>query len=260
MWYKKKGFPEEEELVLCTVTKILPHSVFVKLDEYQGTEGLIHISEITPGRVRNIRDFVKENKKLVCKVLRGDQKNNQVDLSLRRVNLGQRKAKLESVQFEEKAEKVLEAVGKKIKLPIEEMYKKVGFSLVDKYGSLSEAFQLLVDLKTEWKDVTADAKVKTELMDFVKEKIKPPEVNITGTLTLSSTDSMGVEVVKAAVKKAEDAAKKNNYKVHFSYLSAPHYKVIMYGRDFKTAEKHLTEVVSVIEKEMKNKGVFEFAR
>ena len=56
MFYKKQGFPEESELVLCTVKKILDHSVFVGLDEYNNLEGMIHISEVSPGRIRNIRD------------------------------------------------------------------------------------------------------------------------------------------------------------------------------------------------------------
>ena len=55
MLYKREGFPEEDELVMCTVTKIFPHSVFVNIDEF-GRTGVIHISEISPGRIRNIRD------------------------------------------------------------------------------------------------------------------------------------------------------------------------------------------------------------
>ena len=68
MFYKKQGIPEENEIVICTVKKILPHGVFVSIDEYKDKEGLIHISEISPGRVRNIRDFVEEGKKIVCKI------------------------------------------------------------------------------------------------------------------------------------------------------------------------------------------------
>ena len=47
MLYKRQGFPEESELVLCTVTKVQYDSVFVNLNEY-GKLGVIHISEISP--------------------------------------------------------------------------------------------------------------------------------------------------------------------------------------------------------------------
>jgi len=66
MFYKKQGFPEVDDIIICTIKKILPNCVFVILDEYENKEGLIHISEISPGRIRNIRDFVKEGKKIVC--------------------------------------------------------------------------------------------------------------------------------------------------------------------------------------------------
>ena len=64
MLLKKHGFPEESEIVLCTVTKVQYDSVFVNLNEY-GKLGVIHISEISPGRIRNIRDFVKEGRIII---------------------------------------------------------------------------------------------------------------------------------------------------------------------------------------------------
>ena len=36
MFYKKQGIPENGEVVICTVKKILFHSVFVDIDEYRG--------------------------------------------------------------------------------------------------------------------------------------------------------------------------------------------------------------------------------
>ena len=67
MLYKKQGFPEEGELVFCTVSNVQHHSVFCQLEGY-GKTGMIHISEVSPGRIRNIRDFVSEGKKIVCKI------------------------------------------------------------------------------------------------------------------------------------------------------------------------------------------------
>ena len=102
MFYQKKGIPEENEIVICTVKKILPHGVFVGLDEYKDKEGLIHISEISPGRVRNIRDFVKEGKRIVCKILKINLERNHIDLSLRRVTQSQRINKNTSYKQEQK--------------------------------------------------------------------------------------------------------------------------------------------------------------
>src|SRR3989344_2821655 len=108
MLYKKPGRPEEGDLVLCTVKRILYHSVFVSIDEYSNLEGMVHISEIAPGRIRNLRDYVKEGKRIVCKVLKIDAQTGNIDLSLRRVGTGLRMKKVAEYKQEEKAEKLLE--------------------------------------------------------------------------------------------------------------------------------------------------------
>src|SRR3989339_1873960 len=97
MLHHKKGYPEEEEIVFCKVTKIFPNSVFVEILEY-GEQGLVHISEIAPGRIRNLRDYVSEGRQIVCKVLRIDRQRGHIDLSLRRVNSTQRGEKLEQIK------------------------------------------------------------------------------------------------------------------------------------------------------------------
>ena len=80
---------EEGDIVLCTVDRIVGTNVFVKIDSEQEKEGVIVFSEIAPGRIRNIRDYVVPKKKIVCKVLRisGDR----IDLSLRRVTQKEQK-------------------------------------------------------------------------------------------------------------------------------------------------------------------------
>src|SRR3989338_6765190 len=111
MLLSKQGLPEEGDLLLCTVSNIQFHSVFVRLDEFGGKTAMIHISEIAPGRIRNIRDHVRENKKIVCKVLRIHPDRGHVDLSLRRVTENQRRLKINQIKQEQKAERIVEIVA-----------------------------------------------------------------------------------------------------------------------------------------------------
>ena len=53
------------DLVLCTVEKVEKTIVFVKMENGDG--GSITISEIAPGRIRNIRRYVVQKKKLFVK-------------------------------------------------------------------------------------------------------------------------------------------------------------------------------------------------
>src|SRR3989344_8055808 len=97
---------EVGDLVLCTVDRIVGTVVFVKTDGYG--EGSIIVSEIAPGRIRNLRDYVVPKKKIVCKVLRisGDR----LDLSLRRVSLKEQKEVIEANNKEKSYVSILKSI------------------------------------------------------------------------------------------------------------------------------------------------------
>ena len=177
MLLKKKGFPEEDELVMCTVTKVQFHSVFVNLDEY-GSSGMIHISEVSPGRIRNIRDFVKEGKKVVCKVLRVNHERGHIDLSLRRVTETQKRKKVDETKQEQKAEKILELVAKDLSLDVKKLFDDITSNISEKYASLHEFFQQVVTDSNAIKDAGIDAKTAKKLEEDVKSRIKEAIVKI----------------------------------------------------------------------------------
>src|SRR3989338_3844518 len=217
MLNQKQGFPEENEIVICTVKKILPHGVFVSFIEYKDKEGLIHISEISPGRVRNIRDFVEEGKQIVCKILRVDKERNNLGLTLRRVTQSQRINKNTEYKQEQKAEKILEILAK-----------QSGTKL--------------------------DKKIEKLLLELIREKIKKKEVKISATITLSSPLPNGINVIKELMK---------NIRINGTriiYLGAPRYRLILTADDYKTAEKHLSEIEAIGLKAIKDKGIFKIER
>ena len=254
MFYKKKGLPEVNEIVICTIKKILPHSVFVNLDEYE-KEGMLHISEVSPGRIRNIRDYVKEGKKITCKILRLNQERGHIDLSLRRVNLSQKRKKVDEYKQEQKAEKLLEQVGKDSKLNLETMYKEAGYKIIEEYGTLFSAFQDIVNDNLDLKKLDIKKGIADKITELVKLRIKLPEVIITGTLKLECSKENGISVIKNILKKVV----KN--KIDITYMGAPKYKIIIKAGDYKTAEAELKETINKIQENMKKEGgIFEFIR
>jgi len=257
MLLKKEGFPEEEELVLCTVLSVYHHSVFVKLDEYD-KKGLIHISEVSPGRIRNIRDYVVEGKKVVCKVLRVDAEKGHIDLSLRRVNESQKRNKLSDIKLEQKAEKIVENFSKEIKKDGVKLYSEIMKAISKKYSSLNAFFQDVIEKKTSFSEFDIEKTMAGKLLKLVKQRIKPPEVEISGMLSLQSYEVDGVEIVKETLKKIEEAVKD---KGSISYVGAGKYKIRVIAKEYKTAEKLLD---SAKEKALKyieeKKGTGEFVR
>ena len=60
--------PEQGEIVLATVTKVMDHGAYVTLDEYDDIQGFLHISEIAPGWIRSVNRFVRDGEKKVLLV------------------------------------------------------------------------------------------------------------------------------------------------------------------------------------------------
>ena len=247
MFYKKPGIPEEGEIIIGTVKKITPHSIFVNIDEYREKEGMIHISEVAPGRIRNVRDFVREGKLIVCKVLRLHKDKDHIDLSLRRVPLGLKRKKEEEYKLEQKAEKLLESIAKELKLSMAELYQKAAFQIIEEYESLNNFFkEVLSDDLEAFKNLKIDKKILDILYTRIKEKIKLPESIIETTISISSKDSDGLERIKRSLKKALELAKQKHYNVEISYNSAPKYSLLIRHPDPKSAEKILDEIISFL--------------
>ena len=73
--------PEQGEIILATVTKVMDHGAYVTLDEYDDIQGFLHISEIAPGWIRSINRFVKDGEKkvlLVKKIKAGEKKASRI--------------------------------------------------------------------------------------------------------------------------------------------------------------------------------------
>ncbi|MFH0752479.1 MAG: translation initiation factor IF-2 subunit alpha [archaeon] len=251
MFFKRSGFPEEGELVICTVNKILFHSVFVSIDEYRALEGMLHISEVAPGRIRNLRDYVREGKQIICKVIRINEQKGHIDLSLRRVNPSARSKKLNEYKQEEKAEKILEHVAKSLKTDLEDVYKKAGERIIDDYGLLSSCFQ---DIVLNGESVLEPLKIPGEyvgaIVAEVKERISVPEAIVSCYLTLQSFSDDGVVVIRDILAKATEFAKKEGIDVVITYVSAPRYQLDVKEVSYKGADEKLLRVVDFIVKQM----------
>ncbi|MBQ1899872.1 MAG: S1 RNA-binding domain-containing protein [Erysipelotrichaceae bacterium] len=71
------------------ITGIKPYGAFVKFDD--GVTGLIHISEISNGFVRNIDNFVQVDEYVMVKVIDIDREHKQLRLSFKALSQNTRR-------------------------------------------------------------------------------------------------------------------------------------------------------------------------
>lgn len=72
---------EKNKIVKGTVSGIEPYGIFINLDDYYS--GLIHISEISKGFVRNPSDFVNIGDTIYVKIIEVDNIHSQLKLSIK---------------------------------------------------------------------------------------------------------------------------------------------------------------------------------
>lgn len=97
-----------------TVSKIMDFGAFVELEP--GVEGLVHISELSHGRVFRVRDIVSEGQQVQVKVLSIDTEQQRISLSMKALQAKAEPKKAEAEPEEE--EPVSAAVPAKPKGPL----------------------------------------------------------------------------------------------------------------------------------------------
>lgn len=232
--------PKTGDIVLCTVSRIFPTTVFCTLES--GAEGVIPISEVAPGRIRNIRDYVKEGKRIVCKVLKVDEEKGHITLSLRRVTLKERKAKLEEYKKENTALAILKSLHNKAKVKISN---EIIDKIKEKYSSLFNFFQLIIEDKNKLLELNLRKKEAEALYNLIKERVKPRKVKVTLDIELKSYLPDGIEKIKKIL---------NINEVSVKYLGAPLYRLEVESENAKEAEKLLNREAERIVKAFKNIG------
>lgn len=236
---KLNPFPEDGELVVGTVREVQNFGAFVTLEEYPGKEGFVHIREVAPGWVKRIRDYVREQARVVCKVMGVDAKKGHIDLSLKAVNDHQRRETIQAWKNEQKADNYLKMMAERQKTTADALLAQFGGKLIETFGSLYAAFEQAAEYGQEAFDQeNLKGPWVQPFIDFAKENIQASFVEITGFVDVQSSAADGVKHVSKALKAAEKS-EFEDVTIEVTYMGAPHYRVTVKAPDFKIAEDQL---------------------
>ena len=221
---------QEDDIILCTVKRIEPTSVFVDLPN--GKEGTIITSEIAPGRIRNLREYVVPKKKIVCKILRVT--GNHIELSLRRVNSKERKEVMQNYKQEKQAESAINQILKQESENVKEKILKEFPSLLEFLTQAKEKESLIEDY------------IPKEFHEQIKKitQKKQKEIEIKKILHLKCLEENGLERIKNILN-----IKDKN--VRITYISAGKFQINLKGENYKEINHKLDPILEQIEKEAK---------
>ena len=254
MGYEEE-WPEVGELVVATVKKIVDYGAYVTLDEYEGKEGLLHISEISTRWVRNIRNHVREGQKLILRVLRVNRERGHIDLSLKRVSKGEQKEKREEFKKERRAQSLLAQSAKLLNMSEEDLYQKAGIPIVEKYGNLYDGLEEAAKSgvkalgRLDIPDEILEALVK-----LAKEKVKIRIFKVRGTINATCRDPKGVLIIRDALMGAKKLGRKRRIDVEIYTLGAQRYRMELTADDHRRLERVLKEIVSEVASAIEKAG------
>jgi len=252
--FRRPEWPKVRELVVATVDRVTNYGAYVILDEY-GKEGLLHISEISPGWVRNIRDFVREGQKLVLKVLRVDPRKGHIDLSLKRVDEFEKRRKFLEWKRERKALGILKIIAKETGKNFDEIYDILGEPLEEEFGELYVGLEAVA--KNGIKiliEVGVPEGLAEKAFEVISERIKPKIARVKGIFEIECRKPNGVEIIKEALINAFKSAQKHTSNVKIYTIGAPRYRIEIIAEDYGTAEKALKEAIETASNYIKHSG------
>jgi translation initiation factor 2 alpha subunit (eIF-2alpha) len=215
---------EQGDVLLCTVDRISGTTVFVHIEELN-KEGSIVLSEIAPGRIRNLRNYVVPKKTIVCKVLKISGEN--IQLSLRRVNQEEQKKVMEQYKLTRSYSNIFKTILKeKTKEIIEKIKQKQSlYNFVEEIKNDPKGLEILVG-KENSKKILEILKIQKQKTAILKK-----------TIELHSTNPKGLELIKKILKNNESEIK---------YISAGKYSIRVEADNIKKADQKIQEIASKI--------------
>ena len=248
------SYPDVGDLAIATVKRVVDYGAYVRLDEYEGIEGLVHISEISTTWVKHIREHVREGQKLVLKVLRVDRERAQVDLSLRRVTGREKTDKMLEWKRSKKADSIIKGAGERLKADAETT-EKMRILLYEKLENPYETFQESVE---EGDGVFSKLAIAPEwaaaLAEVAKSKVKLEKASLTATVELTCRAPEGMEAIRTALSNAKKVKKPRGATIRIYAIGAPKYRIEATTREYSEAEALLNSAVDEATSTLKSAG------
>ncbi len=260
--FKRKDLPEVGELVIARVKRLIEHGAYADLEEFENLEAFIPWSEITTKYFRDIREVLRVGQIVVGKVIRIDKKKRppQIDISIKRVGENERRVRMLRWKRDQKAQKIVEIVAKKLGMSLDEAYEKIWKPLYEKFR---DVLTLLENAVIQGPQVLIDAGLSEDiakvLYEEAKRHIEIKKVKIRGTIYARCYKPDGVERIKKLLMELESIPLPDQHtSLRIISIGSPRYSVEIVSTDYKVCERVLQQMLERANELVKELGIDEF--
>ena len=133
-------WPEEGELLVCTVKGVKENGAYLNLNGYGEREGFVFIGEVAAGWVKNIRAHLREGQRVVAKVVNIKKDRQRVDLSIKAVSAERKKDTLQTWKNQQRASQIMRVAAERVNWDAEKT-EAISEEMIEKFGSLYGALE-----------------------------------------------------------------------------------------------------------------------
>ena len=232
--------PKQNELVLITIVKVMPHGAYCHLQEY-GIDAYMPVREVAPGWIKNIHEFIKEGGKDVAKVIFVDAEKRSVDVSLKKTRAKEKKDKINDFNLEKRAQGFFDQAITTAEL--QSAKEAIKTELVKKFATYSDIVNAITEREDAFEGVQVDKKFEEALVEIVKKSIKPKVFSVSYIAKVNVYDTLnGIALLRKMFGEVEGAD------VAVTYMGAPHYMLVAKGSNYPEAEDKIKKAEAVLEK------------
>ena len=256
--------PRKGELVVGRVVEIQDHGIYVEIENipYKGKRVYVYVTEVYPGRIKNIRHHVSINQRVVVRIRRVDPKTGYIEGSIKRVSERDKKAALAEFRREKRLYNIINYIVKKIKeetgqeVSVEELEEKLLKQVKRKRGNLLKGLELIgAGGEATLRSLGIPEERVKPIMEVLKElSVKRELYNVRVKLQLTSLAPDGVERIKQAFMSVREVEIPEDIEIRMYTEGAPKYVIDLKGPDIKALRRLSQELANRVIKRMRELG------
>ena len=230
------AWPEEGELLICTVRSVKENGAYLNLEGYEGKTGFVFIGEVASGWVKNIGTHLREGQRVVAKAIQVKRSKERIELSIKSVSDERRRAPLQAWKNRKRASQIMRVASERIGWE-EQKTAEVCDEMREIFGTLYGALEECAMSETALSEVGFTGDWMNVVTELAVENIVPPFVEIRGEFDLQVWGPEGVNAIREALLAAEACAVGlEEVTLTCHYDGAPHYRVDIRAPDYQAAE------------------------
>ena len=182
-------WPEEGELLVCTVKGVKENGAYLNLNGYGEREGFVFIGEVAAGWVKNIRAHLREGQRVVAKVVNIKKDRQRVDLSIKAVSAERKKDTLQTWKNQQRASQIMRVAAERVNWDAEKT-EAISEEMIEKFGSLYGALEECAITETalsdsgfsgEWMKVVTELAIENNYQYVICGHIHQPQQRVVTT-------------------------------------------------------------------------------